>query len=129
MGFFFSGHDKHYYEVGWKKDFIEKNTPVMPISGWMGDNLLKKSDNMAWWKGQDSAMRPFDDPEICYEMVSSIGIGVLFGCFGRNIGGPGLPGALIIYQGNPSISLKGHLWSVALVTNHLPANNPGLIAI
>jgi len=21
-------------KVGWKKDFIEKNTPVMPISGW-----------------------------------------------------------------------------------------------
>merc|ERR1712135_100492 len=29
----------------------EKNTPVLPISGWMGDNLLKKSENMAWWKG------------------------------------------------------------------------------
>merc|ERR1712206_11117 len=38
-------------KVGWKKDFIEKNTPVLPISGWMGDNLLEKSDNMAWWKG------------------------------------------------------------------------------
>merc|ERR1719271_2242945 len=37
-------------KVGWKKDFVEKNTPVMPISGWMGDNLLKKSDNMGWWK-------------------------------------------------------------------------------
>merc|ERR1712040_19116 len=33
-------------KVGWKKEFIEKNTPVLPISGWMGDNLLKKSDNM-----------------------------------------------------------------------------------
>merc|ERR1712084_187940 len=40
-------------KVGWKKDFIEKNTPVMPISGWMGDNLLKKSDDMTWWKGFD----------------------------------------------------------------------------
>jgi len=40
-------------KVGWKKDFIEKNVPVMPISGWMGDNLLKKSDNMGWWKGMD----------------------------------------------------------------------------
>merc|ERR1711941_89961 len=30
-------------KVGWKKEFIEKNTPVLPISGWMGDNLLKKS--------------------------------------------------------------------------------------
>merc|ERR1712000_345067 len=40
-------------KVGWKKDFIEKNTPVLPISGWMGDNLLKKSTNMDWWKGMD----------------------------------------------------------------------------
>merc|ERR1711957_162852 len=40
-------------KVGWKKDFIEKDTPVLPISGWMGDNLLKKSANMDWWKGQD----------------------------------------------------------------------------
>ena len=40
-------------KVGWKKDFVEKNTPVMPISGWMGDNLLKKSANMDWWKGMD----------------------------------------------------------------------------
>merc|ERR1711881_452097 len=42
-------------KVGWKKDFVEKCTPYMPISGWMGDNLLKKSDNMAWWKGMDVA--------------------------------------------------------------------------
>merc|ERR1712039_1165030 len=40
-------------KVGWKKDFIEKSVPVMPISGWMGDNLLKKSENMNWWKGVD----------------------------------------------------------------------------
>merc|ERR1719410_809378 len=29
-------------KVGWKKEFVDKSTPVMPISGWMGDNLLKK---------------------------------------------------------------------------------------
>merc|ERR1712093_222512 len=40
-------------KVGWKKDFIEKNVPYMPISGWMGDNLLKKSDKMSWWSGTD----------------------------------------------------------------------------
>merc|ERR1711904_660230 len=40
-------------KVGWKKDAIEKNTPVLPISGWMGDNLLKKSTNMTWWNGMD----------------------------------------------------------------------------
>merc|ERR1712164_95599 len=40
-------------KVGWKKEFIEKNTPLLPISGWMGDNLLKKSTNMTWWNGCD----------------------------------------------------------------------------
>jgi len=42
-------------KVGWKKDFVEKNTPLFPISGWMGDNLIKKSTNMDWWKGVDVA--------------------------------------------------------------------------
>lgn len=39
--------------VGWKKDFVEKGVPVLPISGWHGDNLLKKSTNMTWWTGVD----------------------------------------------------------------------------
>eukprot|EP00971_Amphidinium_carterae_P159072 3153847-Amphidinium_carterae.1 len=26
---------------------------MLPISGWMGDNLLKKSTNMTWWSGVD----------------------------------------------------------------------------
>jgi elongation factor 1-alpha len=39
--------------VGWKKDFVEKSVPVLPISGWMGDNLIKESTNMGWWKGVD----------------------------------------------------------------------------
>jgi len=40
-------------KIGWKKDFVQKSVPVLPISGWCGDNLLKKSDNMNWWKGMD----------------------------------------------------------------------------
>jgi len=40
-------------KVGWPKPFIEKRTPILPISGWNGDNLLSKSDKMGWWKGQD----------------------------------------------------------------------------
>mmetsp|Transcript_62877 Transcript_62877/g.111380 ORF Transcript_62877/g.111380 Transcript_62877/m.111380 type:complete len:479 (+) Transcript_62877:64-1500(+) len=40
-------------KVGWKKDFVEKGVPVLPLSGWMGDNLLKKSPNMDWWTGCD----------------------------------------------------------------------------
>jgi len=40
-------------KVGWPKPFVEKRTPILPISGWNGDNLLGKSDKMGWWKGQD----------------------------------------------------------------------------
>merc|ERR1711903_205406 len=40
-------------KVGWKKDFVAKSVPVLPISGWMGDNLLEKSTKMGWWSGVD----------------------------------------------------------------------------
>jgi len=40
-------------KVGWKKEFVKNCVPFMPISGWMGDNLLTKSEKMAWWKGAD----------------------------------------------------------------------------
>ena len=28
-------------KVGWKPDFVTECVPVLPISGWMGDNLLE----------------------------------------------------------------------------------------
>lgn len=40
-------------KVGWKKGFVAESVPVIPISGWMGDNLITKSPNMDWWKGCD----------------------------------------------------------------------------
>ena len=40
-------------KVGWKEDFVRESVPVIPISGWQGDNLIKPSENMGWWKGQD----------------------------------------------------------------------------
>jgi len=40
-------------KVGWKKEFVAESTPFLPISGWVGDNLLKKSEKMDWWKGCD----------------------------------------------------------------------------
>jgi elongation factor 1-alpha len=40
-------------KVGWKDSFVDKSVPFVPISGWMGDNLIKKSDNMGWWKGKE----------------------------------------------------------------------------
>eukprot|EP00055_Hartaetosiga_balthica_P002514 m.4252 g.4252 ORF g.4252 m.4252 type:complete len:464 (-) comp2194_c0_seq1:159-1550(-) len=38
---------------GWKKSFVMEGVPCLPISGWMGDNLITKSPNMDWWKGVD----------------------------------------------------------------------------
>ena len=40
-------------KVGWKKDFIDASVPILPISGWIGDNLIKKSEKMTWWSGVD----------------------------------------------------------------------------
>jgi len=40
-------------KVGWSKPVVSKRTPFIPISGWMGDNLVKPSTNMAWWKGME----------------------------------------------------------------------------
>ena len=39
------------------KDYLKKigynpkNIPVIPISGWHGDNMIDKSDNLKWYKG------------------------------------------------------------------------------
>jgi len=38
--------------VGWKKDKVA-HVPFIPMSGFNGDNLLKKSENMDWWKGAE----------------------------------------------------------------------------
>ncbi len=40
-------------KVGWKKEFIKDSVPMLPISGWIGDNLVEPSANMAWWTGVD----------------------------------------------------------------------------
>lgn len=40
-------------KVGWKKEFVTDSVPMLPISGWIGDNLIKKSENMGWWKGRE----------------------------------------------------------------------------
>ena len=37
------------------KDYLKKigynpdNIPVIPISGWVGDNMIEASDNLKWW--------------------------------------------------------------------------------
>lgn len=44
-------------KCGWPKGQVEKGVPFLPISGWIGDNLFKKSEKMPWWKGVDVAIR------------------------------------------------------------------------
>jgi elongation factor 1-alpha len=34
-------------KIGYKPETI----PFIPISGWLGDNMIEKSANMTWWKG------------------------------------------------------------------------------
>jgi elongation factor 1-alpha len=40
-------------KVGWKDEFVKKSVPIIPLSGWKGDNLISKSDKMQWWNGID----------------------------------------------------------------------------
>ena len=38
-------------QEGWKKEQIDSEIPVLPLAGFHGENLLKKSDKMPWWNG------------------------------------------------------------------------------
>jgi elongation factor 1-alpha len=38
-------------KIGWKKEFVEESVPIVPISGWIGDNLITKSTHMPWYTG------------------------------------------------------------------------------
>lgn len=38
-------------QEGWKKEQIESEIPVIPMAGFHGENILKASDKMPWWKG------------------------------------------------------------------------------
>jgi elongation factor 1-alpha len=69
--------DNGYSETRYKevKETVEKmlklvgynitKVPIIPISGWKGDNLIKKSENMPWYKGPTlaEALDSFDPPE------------------------------------------------------------------
>ncbi|HIC84485.1 MAG TPA: elongation factor 1-alpha, partial [Nitrososphaerales archaeon] len=67
-------------EVGYKKERYEEvkvkveemiksvgwdvsKTPIIPVSGWKGDNLIHKGDNLAWYDGK-TIYQAFDDFEV-----------------------------------------------------------------
>ena len=43
-------------QCGYKPD----NVPFIPVSGWKGDNLVKKSENLGWYSGK-TLLEAFDD--------------------------------------------------------------------
>ena len=43
-------------QCGYKPD----NVPFIPVSGWKGDNLVKKSENLSWYSGK-TLLEAFDD--------------------------------------------------------------------
>ncbi|MCZ6581814.1 MAG: translation elongation factor EF-1 subunit alpha [Thaumarchaeota archaeon] len=51
--------EKLLKSVGYKVDQV----PIIPVSGWVGDNLIKKSDNMKWWTGK-TLLETLDDFKI-----------------------------------------------------------------
>ncbi|MEE8255512.1 MAG: translation elongation factor EF-1 subunit alpha [Nitrosopumilaceae archaeon] len=48
--------EKLIKSVGFKVDAV----PIVPVSGWIGDNLVKKSENLKWWTGK-TLLETFDD--------------------------------------------------------------------
>jgi elongation factor 1-alpha len=55
-------------KVGYNAATIEK-IPIIPISGWIGDNLIAKSANMGWWNGMEV---PLDDKKKVKVMVVTL---------------------------------------------------------
>ena len=48
--------EKLIKSVGFKVDAV----PIVPVSGWKGDNLVKKSENLKWWTGK-TLLEAFDE--------------------------------------------------------------------
>ena len=48
--------EKLIKSVGYKLE----NVAIIPVSGWKGDNLVKKSENMSWYTGK-TLLEAFDD--------------------------------------------------------------------
>jgi len=48
--------EKLVKSVGYKLE----NVPFIPVSGWTGENLVKKAENMPWWTGK-TLLESFDD--------------------------------------------------------------------
>ncbi len=118
-------------KAGFKDDKID----VVPISALMGDNVVKKSDNMDWYKGKTllSKLDDFDEPEKPKDLPLRMPIqdaykiqGVGTVSVGRIESGEIKPGEnVIILPGKTGDGVKGEVKSLEMHHEQLDSAGPG----
>jgi elongation factor 1-alpha len=114
-------------KIGYNPDKI----PFVPISGWLGDNMLEKSTNMPWWKGPtllealdniEPPKRPVEKPlRIPLQDVYKIG-GIGTVPVGRVETGILKPGAVVTFA---PAGITTEVKSVEMHHEALPQATPG----
>ena len=114
-----------------KIGYNPKNVPFVPISGWTGDNMLERSENMPWWKGPTllealdgvtPPIRPVDKPlRIPLQDVYKIG-GIGTVPVGRVETGILKPGAIVTFA---PVGLTTEVKSVEMHHEQLAEAVPG----
>jgi len=114
-----------------KIGYNPKNVPFVPISGWTGDNMLERSENMPWWKGPTllealdgvtPPIRPVDKPlRIPLQDVYKIG-GIGTVPVGRVETGIIKPGAIVTFA---PVGLTTEVKSVEMHHEQMPEAVPG----
>lgn len=108
-----------------------KNYPIIPISGYKGDNIVKKSDNMPWYKGTTllEALETLKVPEKptskplrlpIQDVYSITGIGTV--PVGRVETGVIRPGDKVIFM---PANKQGEVKSVEMHHENMPQAEPG----
>merc|ERR1712099_164940 len=114
-----------------KVGYLPKRVPFIPISGWVGDNMIEESTNMSWWDGPTLLQaldaikppkRPIDKPlRIPLQDVYKIG-GIGTVPVGRVETGVLKPGMVVTFA--PSM-VTTEVKSVEMHHESLPEANPG----
>jgi len=114
-----------------KIGFKPTEIPFIPISGWVGDNMLEKSPSLPWWKGQTllealdaikEPVRPVDKPlRVPVQDVYKIG-GIGTVPVGRVETGVMKPGQVIVFA---PTGLTTEVKSIEMHHESIPEARPG----
>jgi elongation factor 1-alpha len=114
-----------------KIGYNPEKVPFIPLSGWLGDNMLEKSSNLTWWKGPtllealdsiEPPKRPSDKPlRIPLQDVYKIG-GIGTVPVGRVETGVLKPGMVVTFA--PAM-ITTEVKSIEMHHESLPEANPG----